>query len=442
MAENVCRYNCPSTGQYDWPDQYSPSANLFFTTSEKAIKNLFHNQDKIPYGTLVGFFTVYFLLACWTYGIGVPSGLFVPSLLTGAAFGRLVGHVVQDYIYPDIDAGIYALVGAASFLAGMARITISLTVILMECSRSVQNGLPIMLTVMFAKWVGDIFNVGLYDIHIELEHVPFLEPFPEDEHHVLQVHEVMSRPVNIPIKCQLQELISVLSSTEHSTFPVVNNHETQLFRGVIRRDYLCGILKAGQKNWEEFIKTESDGPDPPMVEVHDLMRLYPCFPSVEEATEAWYEPTAHGAFVVDLSNYVNPEPYTIGHKACLARAYRLFRQMGLRCLPVTNGQHQVAGVLTRQDFTHHSLAEGLGRAESMRPDEMELARHRLENKPGEKLSAKLFRKGNKTNLLSRAKSAPIGAMRATSGLSSSPSPQGSSGYNSDPNPISDSGSPV
>lgn len=45
--------------------------------------------------TLALFFALYFLLACWTYGISVPSGLFVPSLLCGAAFGRLVANVLK-----------------------------------------------------------------------------------------------------------------------------------------------------------------------------------------------------------------------------------------------------------------------------------------------------------------------------------------------------------
>lgn len=48
--------------------------------------------------TLSLFFLLYFLLSCWTYGISVPSGLFVPSLLCGAAFGRLVANLLKRCI--------------------------------------------------------------------------------------------------------------------------------------------------------------------------------------------------------------------------------------------------------------------------------------------------------------------------------------------------------
>ena len=38
----------------------------------------------------LGLFTlVYFFLACWTYGLTVSAGVFIPSLLIGAAWGRL-----------------------------------------------------------------------------------------------------------------------------------------------------------------------------------------------------------------------------------------------------------------------------------------------------------------------------------------------------------------
>ena len=40
----------------------------------------------------LGLFTlVYFFLACWTYGLTVSAGVFIPSLLLGAAWGRLFG---------------------------------------------------------------------------------------------------------------------------------------------------------------------------------------------------------------------------------------------------------------------------------------------------------------------------------------------------------------
>jgi H+/Cl- antiporter ClcA len=44
--------------------------------------------------TLSFFFLVYFSLACFTYGLNVPSGLFVPCILSGAAFGRFVGVLI------------------------------------------------------------------------------------------------------------------------------------------------------------------------------------------------------------------------------------------------------------------------------------------------------------------------------------------------------------
>lgn len=40
----------------------------------------------------LGMFTMmYFFLACWTYGLTVSAGVFIPSLLIGAAWGRLFG---------------------------------------------------------------------------------------------------------------------------------------------------------------------------------------------------------------------------------------------------------------------------------------------------------------------------------------------------------------
>lgn len=68
--------------------------------------------------TLAGFAPAYFLLATWTYGLFVPSGLFVPCILTGAAWGRLFGVALRTW-FPNGhwgDPGSYALIGAAATL--------------------------------------------------------------------------------------------------------------------------------------------------------------------------------------------------------------------------------------------------------------------------------------------------------------------------------------
>jgi chloride channel 7 len=110
--------------------------------------------------TLFIFAVEYYLLTLWTFGLSVPAGIFIPSLLTGAAWGRLVGIFVER-MFPEftgIDPGKYALAGAAAQLGGIVRMTISLTAILVEATREITFSLPIMLVLMMAKWVGDQWN--------------------------------------------------------------------------------------------------------------------------------------------------------------------------------------------------------------------------------------------------------------------------------------------
>ena len=149
-------------------------ALLFFQPSEQSIKMLFHSEENLTDVSLIWFSVIYFFLACWTYGISVPSGLFVPSLLIGAAVGRLYGECVAGWGWSDSQPGVYSLVGAAAVLGGMSRMTISLTVILIEATNDYTYGLPLMLTLITARWVGNVFNDGLYDIHVSTCRTPLL----------------------------------------------------------------------------------------------------------------------------------------------------------------------------------------------------------------------------------------------------------------------------
>ncbi|XP_033127190.1 H(+)/Cl(-) exchange transporter 7-like, partial [Anneissia japonica] len=108
--------------------------------------------------------------------------------------------------------------------------TISLTVILIEATGNITYGLPLMLVLVFAKWIGDLFNEGLYDIHIQLQSVPILPWEPPQLTANIHASEIMNRPVvTLNSIEKVGRIIDVLSSSDsnHNGFPVVDPQDPQ-----------------------------------------------------------------------------------------------------------------------------------------------------------------------------------------------------------------------
>jgi len=249
-------------------------------------------------------------------------------------------------------------------LAGMARITISLTVILIECTNDVQYAPAIMTAVLCAKWVADLFNHGLYDIHIHLKHIPLLEPFSETHMFSIAAEDVMSERVEvIPQVCSLQTLIESFTATHHSTYPVVTDHDgsgqhDNSFVGILRRDFICAILnKHGMHLLQKTVEIDDSMP----VQAWDIVQdQFPDWPTIKDAT-AWATPEQKKMFI-NLLPYVNTNAYCVRNNTCMRRVYTLFRGMGLRGLPVLQlGSNKVVGMITRENLSEQSIEEYLAK---------------------------------------------------------------------------------
>ena len=63
----------------------------------------------------------------YTAGSHIASGLVVPMLLVGGGYGRFVGEAVhwlgQTIGFTGVHPGTYALIGSASFMGGVSRMT-------------------------------------------------------------------------------------------------------------------------------------------------------------------------------------------------------------------------------------------------------------------------------------------------------------------------------
>lgn len=161
--------------------------------------------------------------------MAVPSGLFIPAILIGAPFGRLLGELLKSYdpiTYND--PGAFALLAAAASISGITRLTITLTVIMYETTNRVDVSIELMLVIIISKIVADRFNISLYDMHIELKGVPFVETFPHRgaEHKIAT--EIMDQKFILDKKVicfnmieTVHNIIKILKSNSHNGFPIV-----------------------------------------------------------------------------------------------------------------------------------------------------------------------------------------------------------------------------
>ncbi|OXU19666.1 hypothetical protein TSAR_006094 [Trichomalopsis sarcophagae] len=341
---------------------YSAVAALWFQTPESSVRSLFHDPSGSHSDvTLAVFVILYFILAVFTFGLSMSGGLFIPSLLIGAAWGRLIGSGLAS-ICPHcafVDPGKYALLGAAAQLGGVVRMTISLTAILIESTQGISFGLPVIIVLITAKWVGDFFNEGIYDIHIQMAGVPLLPWEAPPLSNNIYASEIMSHPV-VTLKSteNVGHVVEMLKCVSFNGFPVVDppcgdQEEINCYgrlRGMILRSQLIVLLQNKIFNeYSEFWDKD--------LSIKIFRNEYPRYPTIEDISITDEEKT----FTMDLRPIMNPSPYTLKHSATLPRAFRLFRALGLRHLPVVNDTNEVIGMITRKDVARYRIWKHQGR---------------------------------------------------------------------------------
>jgi chloride channel 7 len=241
---------------------YADIGSLFLVNSEDSIRQLFHFSatNAFPLASLAIFFIGYTITAVIAYGIAIPSGLFIPSLLSGAALGRLVGNIIyaslvsfgrQD-LANKLHISLYSLTGAAAVLGGNTRMVISLAVIIVECIGNYSFSLPLTIVLFVARLVGNTFNEGIYDLHIDLRKIPVLnDSLPGKFQYDLRVCDVMSKKVITFTEIEkVGVILDSLLSCSHSAFPVVYSIDTLnsyprlgSFAGLIGRKELSILLE-------------------------------------------------------------------------------------------------------------------------------------------------------------------------------------------------------
>lgn len=120
-------------------------------------------------------------------------------------------------------------------------------------------------------------------------------------------------------------------------------------QGLILRSQLIVLLKH-----KVFVERSSMGLVRRRLRLKDFRDAYPRFPPIQSIHVSQDEREC----TMDLSEFMNPSPYTVPQDASLPRVFKLFRALGLRHLVVVDNCNQVVGLVTRKDLARYRLGKG------------------------------------------------------------------------------------
>lgn len=142
-------------------------------------------------------FVIKVILTFITFGLKLPCGIYVPSMVAGALFGRIFAMCIQ-FMHQElhdntltrlichkdspqcVDLGIYAMISAGAFMAGVTRMNITLVTILFELTSSYTYVLPISISIAVANWMGNLLEKNsLYEYLLIANDYPFMSPETE-----------------------------------------------------------------------------------------------------------------------------------------------------------------------------------------------------------------------------------------------------------------------
>ncbi|KAH0556389.1 hypothetical protein GP486_005691 [Trichoglossum hirsutum] len=283
-----------------------------------------------------------FILASATFGLQIPAGIILPSMAIGALYGRALGLVVQVWqanypgalifanCEPDVPCvtpGTYAIIGAASALGGVTRMTVSIVVIMFELTGALTYVLPIMIAVMVSKLVGDAMGKrGIYESWIRFKEYPFLDNSQEQPIPDVPASDVMTRIEDLVVITAtghtIDSLNGLLTTQPYRGFPVISDTREAVLLGYISRTELAFAL--------------SSALSPPR--------------SLSPATETHFthQPLADPHSILDLRPWMDQTPITLSAKSSLQLTVNMFQRLGLRYVLFCD-MGVLQGLLTKKD---------------------------------------------------------------------------------------------
>jgi len=151
----------------------------------------------------------------------VPIGTFVPNMLLGAAIGRSLGTLFGQAVGGLSSPGLYALCGAAAMLGGFTRVSLTVTVLLIEATGDVASTLPLFLAALAGHGAAACIAEPYDDVLLHMRKVPHIGDRPPDTTAGLRAGDLCARTPGLPASCGRRAVEACLDAAARDAYVVV-----------------------------------------------------------------------------------------------------------------------------------------------------------------------------------------------------------------------------
>ncbi|MFQ5599910.1 MAG: chloride channel protein [Candidatus Krumholzibacteriia bacterium] len=177
-------------------------------------------------------------------GSGGSAGVFGPSMVVGGCVGGAVGLMFHT-VWPDVvqHPAAFVVVGMAGFFSGIANTPISTLVMVSEMTGSYSLLLPSMWVCVLTFAMSRRWNLYAHQVPGRVDSPAHQGRFAIDVLRGIRVSEVVEVHKNVYLMHEgesLSQILSVVASTEQSTFPVLDSSGDLV--GVISLEQIRRVL--------------------------------------------------------------------------------------------------------------------------------------------------------------------------------------------------------
>lgn len=289
------------------------------------------------------------VLTIFSYGCKVPAGIFVPSMATGATFGRAIGMIVERLYQSNKESslflacptngdkciipGTYAFLGAAAALSGITHLTVTVVIIMFELTGALRYIIPTMIVVAITTSINDRYGKGgIAEQMIKFNGLPLIESKEEYKFNT-SVNSAMSNatvafPSTDDEGISLNKLKKILGKNSYIGYPIIQSFENPRVIGYITRADIDYVLANSEDTNENGLCNFG-------ASTHEL--------------------EGH----IDFAHVINRHPFTVNVNTTLEYVLDIFVKLGPRVILVEQ-EGLLVGLITRKDilryeYTSHAL---------------------------------------------------------------------------------------